>query len=127
METFVFTNQEFDYAVSETGRLILTPVGKPTLIGFLSQPGSYRAPGPGERQVKKPKIEKVRRKTAQEFLLPRKFKTQNAKLGVDEENSEKAEAKTREAKAPEKADSEKSVKANKFQRRFKKTKKNVRV
>ena len=68
------------------------------------------------RTVRKP------RKT-QDFLLPRKFKTQNISSSStigERENSENSQGKRNQK-------SQKSVKANKFQRRFKKTKRNVRV
>ena len=68
------------------------------------------------RTVRKP------RKT-QDFLLPRKFKTQNISSSAtirEEENSENSQGKKKQK-------GQSSVKANKFQRRFKKTKRNVRL
>ena len=68
------------------------------------------------RTVRKP------RKT-QDFLLPRKFKTQNISSSStirEGENSENSQGKKKQK-------GQNSVKANKFQRRFKKTKRNVRI
>ena len=154
MGRFFIGNYEFDLCFSEKGDLILVPIGDSTLLDVkvldvsFHCPSGFRAasknpekarpvaarpvpcysePGPGERQFKKPKIEKVRRKIPQEFLLPRKFKIQSANSGADEKFLEKNEEKTQKIKCTKKSESEKSVKANKFQRRFKKTKRNVRV
>ena len=68
------------------------------------------------RTVRKP------RKT-QDFLLPRKFKKQNISSSStigEGENSENSQGKKKQT-------GQKSVNANKFQRRFKKTKRNVRI
>ena len=152
MGRFFIGNYEFDLCFSEKGDLILVPIGDSTLLdvkvldvsfhcpsGFRTGSKNpektrpvavrpdpcYSEPGPGERQFKKPKIQKVRRKISQEFLLPRKFKSANS--GADEKDLEKNEEEPQKVKSTKKSESEKSVKANKFQRRFKKTKRNVRV
>ena len=69
-------------------------------------------------------IRTVRKPTkTQDFLLPRKFKTQNISSSStigEGENSENSQGMRKQK-------GQKSVKANKFQRRFKKTKRNVRI
>ena len=72
----------------------------------------------------KAEIRTVRKlRKTQDFLLPRKFKTQNISSSStigEGENSENSQRKRNQK-------GQKSVKANKFQRRFKKTKRNVRI
>ena len=76
----------------------------------------YRQQEAEIRTVRKP------RKT-QDFLLPRKFKTQNFRSSSHSEDGECSE----NSQGKKKQKGQKSVKANKFQRRFKKTKRNVRI
>ena len=90
--------------------------GELEAVGCCPDCVKYRQQEAEIRTVRKP------RKT-QEFLLPRKFKTQNNSPSSTIGEGEKSE----NSQGKRKQKGQKSVKANKFQRRFKKTKRNVRV